>query len=63
MNNAQMWWYHQELRRKTGMAESDRERVTRLLDRAQDEPSKLRLKRELEFIDIRLNKLKRGLLF
>lgn len=63
MANAAQWWYMQEVRRKTRMAESDQERVRRLLERAPDEPSKLRLQRELEFIDIRLAKLKRGLLF
>lgn len=63
MTNAQ-WWYLEELKRKTRSAEVDRDQVRARLERANlDEPSRLRLKRELEFIDIRLNKLKRGLLF
>lgn len=63
MTNAQ-WWYLEELKRKTRSAEADRDQVRARLERSNlDEPSKLRLKRELEFLDIRLNKLKRGLLF
>ena len=62
MNDAQ-WWYMEQLKRKTRSVESDLELVQRRLERAQDEPSKLRLKRELEYLDCRLNKLKRGLLY
>ena len=62
MNTAQ-WWYLEELKRKTRSVESDRELVQRRLERAQDEPSKQRLKRELDDLGHRLNKLKRGLLF
>ena len=53
----------EELKRKTRSLESDRERVTYWLERAQDEPTKRRLKRELEDIGRGLGKLKRGLLF
>ena len=63
MNTAQMWWYMEELKRKTRSLESDRERVAYWLERGQDEPTKRRLKRELEDIGHRLGKLKRGLLF
>ena len=63
MNTAQMWWYMEELERKTRSLESDRERVTYWLERARDEPTKRRLNRELEDIGHRLGRVKRGLLF
>jgi hypothetical protein len=53
----------EELKRKTRSPESDRQRVSYWLERAQDEPTKRRLERELEDIGHRLGKLKRGLLF
>lgn len=59
----EMWWYMEELKRKSRSLESDRERVQYWLERARDEPTKRRLTRELEDLDHRLNKLKRGLLF
>ena len=63
MTNQSQWWYMEQLRRKTRSVESDRELIRRRLERTQDEPSKLRLKRELEYLDHRLHKLKRGLLY
>jgi len=63
MNAAQMWWYRHELKRQQTGLESDRDRVKYWLERAQDEPTKRRLERELEVIDHRLNKTRRGLLF
>jgi len=62
MTNAQMWWYMDELKRKRLRLESDRDRVKHRLNRAQDEPIKKRLTRELEDIDIQLAKVQRGLL-
>ena len=62
MTNAQMWWYMDELKRKRLRLESDRDRVKHWLNRAQDEPIKKRLTRELEDIDIQLAKVQRGLL-
>ena len=62
MTNAQMWWYMDELKRKRLHLESDRDRVKHWLNRAQDEPIKKRLTRELEDIDIQLAKVQRGLL-
>jgi hypothetical protein len=53
----------QELKRKTASCEIDKQRVEALLGRAHDEPTRLRLKRELETIEIHLSKLKRGLLY
>lgn len=53
----------EKLKRTTRSLESDRARVAYWLERAQDEPTKRRLKRELEDIGHRLGKLKRGLLF
>ena len=63
MNAAQMWWYSHELKREQTRLESDRDRVKYWLERAQDEPTKRRLERELEVIEHRLNKTRRGLLF
>ena len=63
MNAAQMWWYKHELKRKQTRLESERDRVKYWLERARDEPTKRRLDRELEVIDHRLNKTRRGLLF
>jgi hypothetical protein len=62
MTNAQMCWYMDELKRKRLRLESDQDRVKHWLNRAQDEPSKKRLTRELEDIEIRLAKVRRGLL-
>ena len=47
MDAAQMWWYKQELKRKQTGLESNRDRVKYWLSRAQDEPTKRRLEREL----------------
>ena len=63
MNAAQMWWYTHELKRKQTQLESERDRVKYWLERAQDKPTKRRLDRELEVLELRLNKTSRGLLF
>jgi hypothetical protein len=63
MTNAQMWWYVDELKRKQLRLESDQDRVKHSLNRAQDEPTKRRLTRELEDIEIHLAKVQRGLLY
>lgn len=63
MDAAQMWWYTHELKRKQMQLESERDRVKYWLERAQDVPTKRRLERELEVLDLRLNKTRRGLLF
>ena len=63
MNAAQMWWYTDELKRKQTQLEAERDRVKYWLERAKDEPTKRRLERELEVLDLRLNKTRRGLLF
>jgi hypothetical protein len=63
MTPGQQWFYMQELKRKTAFYESDQRRVEALLQRAQDDRTRLRLKRELQDIENHLNKLKRGLLY
>jgi hypothetical protein len=59
MTNAQLWWCMDELRRKRLRLESDEDRVKHWLNRAQDEPTKKRLRRELESIEIQLAKVRR----
>src|SRR5215472_6734360 len=49
MTNAQMWWQMDELKRKRLRLESDRDRVKPWLNRAQDEPTKKRLRRERRY--------------
>lgn len=63
MTPAQQQFYMQQLRRKQLMLESDELRLARLLKQAQDEPTRSRLKRELEHVEIRLRKVKRGILY
>lgn len=61
--DAATWWYLDQLKRKRLQFESDQQRVEQLLARAQDEPTKRRLQRELEHIEIQLTKIKRGQLY
>lgn len=66
MTPEQMWWYTDQLKRKTASYESDLERVDALLRRpdiVRDAQATNRLKRERDDIKIHLNKLKRGLLY
>ena len=57
-----LWWYMDELKRKRLRLESGEDRVKHWLNRAPDEPTKKRLTRELEDIEIQLAKVRRGLL-
>jgi hypothetical protein len=57
------FFYQQQLKRKTLQLESDRMRVARLVERAANAPDKRRFERELTDLDIRLGKVKRGLLY
>jgi hypothetical protein len=57
------FFYHQQLKRKTLQLEADRMRVARLVEHARDEPARRRLQRELDGIDMRLRKLRRGVLY
>lgn len=65
MTPEQQWWYLRELKRQTAQLENDQDRVRQLLARSlpSDRQREQRLKRELETIEIRLAKLKRGLLY
>jgi hypothetical protein len=57
------WIYEQELKRKTSFYECDKRRVEDLLRQVQPEPVRLRLKQELDHIEIHLSKLRSGLLY
>ena len=62
--DAGTWWYLEELKRKTSSTESDISRLDQLLARpGLDDRTRNRLKRERECEEIRLSKLKRGLLY
>ena len=66
MTNAEMWFYTRELRRKQTQLEVDRDRVQRLLarpDPPNNRQTRQRLKLELDCIEIRLTKVRRGLLY
>lgn len=63
MNAAATWWYMDQLKRKRAQLEGDHQRVSNLLTRPHDRQTELRLKRELEDIEIRLGKIRRGLLY
>jgi hypothetical protein len=59
-----MWWYQRELAHKTAHHEADRDRLQELLARPKiDRQTRNRLKLELDCVEIRLTKLKRGLLY
>ena len=62
MTPAQQWWYRDQLERKQSRLEDDHKRVTYWLGRAPDDFTRRRLTRELEEIDMRLAKVKRGVL-
>jgi hypothetical protein len=57
------WYYIHELQRKASALEFDRGRVKERLAQARDEPTKRALTYELQDIDRRLAKLRRGLLY
>lgn len=60
----QTWWYMQQLKRKQAALESDRDRVEALLKRPSiDRNARNRLKLELDCINIRLTKIRRGILY
>lgn len=58
------WWYLDQLKRKQAHLEMDIERLEGLLKRPNlDRQTKNRLKLELDCVEIRLAKVKRGLLY